>query len=99
MNTSVDKCHNFRNVTACETQNLWQNDAKKIFLPIGKVRFSYMSIDFEGSAYEMCCFGLVRNQKMNLENLNATPKFVSTFPIELPRIGEKYSSIMLFKHW
>ena len=52
-----------------------------------------MSIDFKGSAFEMCCFGLVMNEKMNLENLNATSKFVSTFPIELLRVGDK--SILL----
>ena len=67
----------------------------RFFLPIGKVRVSQMSIDFEGSAFEMCCFGLV----MNLENLIATSKFFSTFPLELLRVGEKYSSIMLFKPW
>ena len=34
-----------------------------------------MSIDLEGSVFEMCCFGIVLNEKMNLENLNATSKF------------------------
>ena len=38
------------------------------------------------------------NEKLKPENLNATSKFVSTFPLELLRVGEKYSSIMLFKH-
>ena len=29
-------------------------------------------------------------KKMNLENLNGTSKFVSSFPLELLRVGEKY---------
>ena len=58
-----------------------------------------MSIDLEGSAFEMYCFGIVMNEKMNLENLNATSKYVSNFPLEILRVGEKHSSIMLFKHW
>ena len=73
--TSVDKCHNVTNVTDYQSQNLQQNDVKKICFPISKVRFSHMSIDLEGSVFEMCCFGIVMNEKMNLENLNATSKF------------------------
>ena len=92
------KCHNFTNITVCQSPNLRQNDVKNIFHPIGKVRFSHMSTDFERRAFEMCWFDLVMNEKLNLENLNATSKFVSTFPLELLRVGEKYSSIMWFKH-
>ena len=54
--TSVDKCHNFSNVTACQSQNLQQNDVKNIFLLKGKVRFSHLPTDLEGSEFEMCCF-------------------------------------------
>ena len=54
--TSVDKCHNFTNVTACQSRKLQQNDVKKIFLPIGKVRFSHLPTDLEGNEFEMCCF-------------------------------------------
>ena len=97
--TSADKCHNFTNVTACQSLPLQQDDVKKIFLPIDKVRFSHLPTDLEGSEFEMCWFEMSWMKKMNLENMNATSKFVSTFPLQLLRVGEKYSAIMLFKHW
>ena len=39
-----------------QSQILQQNDVKKIFLPIGKVRLSHMPTDLEESEFEMCCF-------------------------------------------